>query len=638
MESYSNSSARTVSRNLTYLLVSLLLFSCAAPPKKSSMTKPAPQIEQEQEPKAHSIEGLLLAAKSAHGESKYEHLLKAADISLSSDYRKSLIIIENLTPLLSKEADLSKANLIWAQALMLKGEHVNALKKLSKTVASPEITDRFYQLQASLFQHNGEWLRAAQSLSQQATAQDAEIWSLLNRVSTQDIEEHVKKASLLSPLLQLQLIQRTFATQPDQLSQAWSKWQKRYPNIEFSQSPPDSLLSLLSSKPYLPQKIAVVLPLSGRLAAQGETIKEGILAAYFGQQASNSINNQRHHQAELAFVDSQLDVEEVAGQLAGVDFVVGPLLKDNIVKLHPYITSPWLALNFTEQTKHTETEIKINTAPHNETQHETHVPALTHDSSRYYFALSPEDEGIQIARHLHKMQYQKPLVIKANNSAAQRMADAFKLEWQALTPSLLHQVEEIPFTNTQSMRSGISDMLEITGSKKRIKEVEALVLKEVHTFERNRRDADAVIIFANAPQTELITPFIEANTSPFAKILPVYASSRSHTSNKNLNSLRDLRNLRFLDMPWMLPNHQASALKASSKTLWPEKRDSDQRLFAMGYDAYGLITHLKALEHIDQYQYQGLTGSINMDDKYQLRRELQWGQIKDEKVVKLEQK
>ena len=356
------------------------------------------------------------------------------------------------------------------------------------------------------------------------------------------------------------------------------------------------------------------MPLSGKNQNQGLAVKEGILAAYFNEQERQSRAIAPQNMPELVFIDSNGSDLLFAEQFIGLDFIIGPLLKDNIAKFSPYIDAPTLALNYIEH--------DANVLPNEPTTL----------SNQYFFALSPEDEAIQMARHLQELGLQKPLLIQSESSTAARMSNAFISEWQALG---MHQVETATFNTNKNMRNGIATLLNVADSKKRIKQIESLVVKEVHSFERNRRDADAVVIFANASQTELINPIIESSISPFADILPVFASSRSYSTKKNMNSMRDLRNLRFMDMPWMLPDHDYPTLKATYNSLWPKHQDNNLRLFAMGYDAFNLIAHLRPLQQLPQYRFTGLTGDIYMDEQQQLRRILPWGQIKDDKVVKI---
>ena len=133
--------------------------------------------------------------------------------------------------------------------------------------------------------------------------------------------------------------------------------------------------------------------------------------------------------------------------------------------------------------------------------------------------------------------------------------------------------------------------------KQRIKQIEALSDVEVFGVERNRRDIDAIVLFANPEQAKLLNPIIEASLSPFARrSLSVFASSRSYSLDLNSNSLRDLRNLTFTDMPWMLPDHRWQDLANQTIQLWPEKQDTLLRLFAMGFDVYSLLPNLRRLK------------------------------------------
>jgi outer membrane PBP1 activator LpoA protein len=176
-------------------------------------------------------------------------------------------------------------------------------------------------------------------------------------------------------------------------------------------------------------------------------------------------------------------------------------------------------------------------------------------------------------------------------------------------------------------------MLDVSQSKKRIKQMEVLSDVEVFGVERNRRDIDAIVLFANPEQTQLLNPIIEASLSPFArKSLSVFASSRSYSVDLNSNSLRDLRNLTFTDMPWMLPDHNWQTLANQTTQLWPQRQDTLLRLFAMGFDAYNLLPNLRQLKTLPQLVSHGLTGSINVDEQGVLHRRLPWAQVAQDRV------
>ena len=131
---------------------------------------------------------------------------------------------------------------------------------------------------------------------------------------------------------------------------------------------------------------------------------------------------------------------------------------------------------------------------------------------------------------------------------------------------------------------------------------------------------DAFVVFANAKQTELINPMIEASLSTFSdKITPVYASSRSYNHDLNQNSLRDLQNVFFIEMPWVL-DITAPELKARYNILNPTASTSEQRLFAMGYDAYQLLFNLNKLSKVPNLQFIGLTGELRLENNTLYRR------------------
>ena len=159
---------------------------------------------------------------------------------------------------------------------------------------------------------------------------------------------------------------------------------------------------------------------------------------------------------------------------------------------------------------------------------------------------------------------------------------------------------------------------------------------ELHTFERNRRDVDAIVVFANATQTELINPLIEASISPFAEIIPVFSTSRSHSKTLSANGLRDLRNLYIIDMPWMLKTPQYSWLQQQTQELWPGRRDTQNRLFALGYDAFNLAPSLELLDFLPNQSWRGMTGELVLDEKNQINRKSTLAQFNEQEVLPVE--
>ena len=340
--------------------------------------------------------------------------------------------------------------------------------------------------------------------------------------------------------------------------------------------------------------------------------------------AGKTIQNKTQQYREIRFFDSALKTtQQLNKMVADFDVVLGPLVKEQIMKLTSVLPSDkiLLALN----------RVELQPKKPNSAQLTQLVESDLTAPEHYYFALAPEDEAQQLALHIHQKQLVRPIIFAADNPTTQRMAEAFITKWQE-TPNAI-QPDLTIFTDSKDMRIRVSQMLDVTQSKQRIKQIEALSDVEVFGVERNRRDIDAIVLFANPEQAKLLNPIIEASLSPFARrSLSVFASSRSYSLDLNSNSLRDLRNLTFTDMPWMLPDHRWQDLANQTIQLWPEKQDTLLRLFAMGFDAYSLLPNLRRLKTLPQLVSHGLTGEINVDSQGVLYRRLLWAQVAQDRV------
>lgn len=322
---------------------------------------------------------------------------------------------------------------------------------------------------------------------------------------------------------------------------------------------------------------------------------------------------------QIQFFDSALhSAEELRNFVAEFDFVIGPLLKDKITELSALLPEdkPLLALNRIEQ----------DDVSGSQSSSEEH---------HYYFALAPEDEAEQLVDKVMAAGAKQPILVAADSATTRRMAEAFINKWQAMHGHQTAPPDLSLFNSTKTLRSGVSELLDVAQSKGRIKQIENLVSKELHSVPRNRRDIDAIIVFATPDQTELLNPIIESSLSPFNdKSVPVFASSRSYRQDLNQNSLRDLRNLTFTDMPWMLPDHPWQGLEKQSTALWPQRKDTLKRLFALGYDGYALVPHLVHLRTLPNLTINGLTGELSLTQNGQIVRKLPYGFV-DNNEVKL---
>ncbi len=125
-------------------------------------------------------------------------------------------------------------------------------------------------------------------------------------------------------------------------------------------------------------------------------------------------------------------------------------------------------------------------------------------------------------------------------------------------------------------------------------------------------------------------------TSPFADIIPVFASSRSHSAKQDRKDIRDLAGLTFTEIPWLLSSKQQDKdLAALNLSLWRERTDSLQRIFALGFDSLPILTKLSAIQQFDYIRHYGQTGIIQKSENQQLVRSLIWGKYRTNSVSEI---
>ncbi len=404
------------------------------------------------------------------------------------------------------------------------------------------------------------------------------------------------------------------------LAGALTRFQYNYVNHPLVIDLPAQIIALLNETLTDSKRIAVLLPLSGRLRNQAQQIKQGILAAYLASLAAPNTDN--NPSQSLYFIDTnKTQDDELTSQIATADIIIGPLLKPTLDKVMQALLphQQLLGLN------------RLDT-PTLDPSIETVIQATP--SERYFFALSPEDEAQQIAQYMFTQQYQQPILIHASDRVATRMAKAFADTWQQLQTDA--QLTELTFTDNKSMRRAISSALGVDQSRSRITTLERYLGQEMFSVTRNRRDIDAFVVFANAKQTELINPMIEASISSFStNITPVFASSRSYNHKLNQNSLRDLQNVIFTDMPWLIDEQTNGPLLAQYDAVFSEASTPQKRLFAFGYDAFALVGKITKLRLVNGLNLAGLTGILTINDKNQVTRALPRAKITSSKITLL---
>jgi len=143
-------------------------------------------------------------------------------------------------------------------------------------------------------------------------------------------------------------------------------------------------------------------------------------------------------------------------------------------------------------------------------------------------------------------------------------------------------------------------------------------------FTPRRRDDLQFVFFAGQPvQGRLVRPQLKFH---YAGDLPVYSTSDVFDPNPAAN--QDLEGVSFVDVPWMIADDAAVAdLRGLVAQLWPANARRRSRLFAMGFDAWRLISELSLPPGPQPEPIAGMTGRLTVDGAGRVRRGLDWAVI-----------
>ena len=118
----------------------------------------------------------------------------------------------------------------------------------------------------------------------------------------------------------------------------------------------------------------------------------------------------------------------------------------------------------------------------------------------------------------------------------------------------------------------------------------------------------------------------------------MYATSHIYTGNLNTERDRDMDGIRFGDMPWVLTESTSHrGLRNKIEKLISKEGNKHQRLYAMGVDAFNIIAALNTLKAYPYERYQGETGSLSLDEKQRIKRQLSWVYFRSGRPILLEQ-
>ncbi len=381
---------------------------------------------------------------------------------------------------------------------------------------------------------------------------------------------------------------------------ALRNWQALYPGHPAEPLLPELLAEYRRMLDF-PQELAVLLPMSGRLQAAGDAVRDGIMAAYL-----------RHgeERPRLRFYDaSQQDVTALYNQavLDGAELVIGPLTRNAVSALSQTgaLPVPTLALN----------NLPAGMPP---------VPGL------YQFGLAPEDEARQAARRVLEDGLSQGIALTPANEWGRRLLEAFTMELEEAGGVLLDHYEYEP--RDEDFSTAITTVLHLAESRQRHRALSGVLGRRIEFEPRRRQDLQFIFLASTAETGRLMRPQLRFH---YASSLPVYATSAIYEPSPERNG--DLNGVMFDDVPWTIDSKpEIVALRQELSALWPEGMRTWPRLYALGFDAYRLVPALFSGQLLEDKQVQGLTGDLSLTLDGRVHRTLMWAKFEGGVPVLLE--
>lgn len=480
------------------------------------------------------------------------------------------------------------------------------LESLSRQSLPPDLRPRVEALRADAWFQLQEPTRAIELLMQR------ESW-LDDRRSIERNRERLWNGLLVSdprvlrgaaematdPTLRGWLTLGSLATATGQQGIGWSngvvRWRERNAGhpamsvLDTLEIPEDQLLAY-------PRRIALLLPLSGRTASAGKAVQNGFLGAYFA-----SAGGLDDRQSILIY-----DVNAEGGPSGaytsavedGAEFVVGPLLRNNVNELANDILVPVPVLT-------------LNYLPNDSLP----PPGL------FQFALSPEDEAVSAATRALQDGHHTGVALVPNSNWGRRLLSAFATEFEGQGGTLL---DYRSFTSeSPDFSRTIEELMGLAGSVSRYQRLRANIGSPLQFDPRRRQDVDFIFLAADGASGRLLKSQLKFH---YSGDLPVYSTSSIYSMDGRSDA--DLNGIRFADTPWIIaPQSWIRYLPDVYREYWPEERRLG-RLHAMGYDAYHLVAPLFAARTGTMPEIDGATGVLYLDANGRVHRRLAWAEFR----------
>jgi outer membrane PBP1 activator LpoA protein len=314
-----------------------------------------------------------------------------------------------------------------------------------------------------------------------------------------------------------------------------------------------------------PAKLAVLLPQTGSFASAGNSVRDGLLAAYYGE---------ARRRPEIRFYDTAGTPSGALSALdkavaEGAQLVVGPLSRDEVGAVFSRSRPPVPV-------------IALNRGP----------SAPTSGSTS--FALAPDDEGIAAAERLVQRGAKRIYAFTQRDDNSQRALASLKVRLAQLGGEIVGE-------------RGVED-----ATPELAAQVAAAAGAAAPT---------GVFLALKAPQARAVVAALRAS--------PAAGAPRGSTSlvlsGGNERQDAALDGVEFPELPWLLGS--GAGLLPPSEVKLASARGPSQRLFAFGADAWALVAWYERLWADPSFSLGGATGRLFVDDRGQVQHQPAWAEF-----------
>ncbi|HHF2996025.1 TPA: penicillin-binding protein activator [Vibrio diabolicus] len=590
----------SVPRILTPVALAITLAACSSGPRQPD------GVDVTLEP-TQSVQNYMIQADSTEGSLQNDWLIMATKAAIQANqFDQAELLIKRLARQQLTEVQQAEWQLARATIQQKQGNYSQLLQLLNFKpwwkLPNEQWKD-YYLMRADAYQGLNQAFEANRQLvafGQYASSAEqreisSRIWMNFGSYSEYELTslETEPNEDVLDGWLQLAVYAKTLSGNLSQLKNTLERWLSENPSHPAAIYTPEEIQNILSLDIVKPNNTALLLPLTGKFSPQAQLIRDGFVFAMMN-------DRNRDPSATLTVIDTNAyNADQIKQRLINenIDFVVGPLEKENVELLHTTMdgsvngpTIPALALNIPED--------------------------VQPDSNICYLALSPEQEAAQAAKHLFSEGYSFPLILAPKGSFGERVTEAFNKEWRKYSSN---KVAASYFGDKRQLQKDINEVFGLQESKQRIAQMQSLMRIKLETQPRSRRDVDAVYIVARSTELTLIKPFIEVAINPDAKAPQIFSSSRSNSGGA---TYEDLTGIIYSDIPLLIDPDPS--VTAEMNELWSEQSNMEKRLKALGMDAYKLIGELPQMKVVPGYSVGGQTGILSIDNNCVVQRELSW--------------